>query len=119
MRCRAPCARGAAALEVHRRRVVEDPEAVTQQIRTMVATANGSDPRSPQDALAFFRRQGCFAGHQDLGYLATGLAQVWNLLEVGSAEEAHARVGLLLVAADQTCFDNRWEMSFLVSHAEV
>ena len=102
-------ARGAAALEVQRRQVEERPLAVTASVRAMLARSLGSDPASPQDALEFLRRHGAFLKNVDIAYLATMLAEIWNLLETSQVDLAHARVGLALAAADQAARDNRWE----------
>jgi len=104
-------------LEVQRRQVEERPLAVTASVRAMLARSLGSDPASPQDALEFLRRHGAFLKNVDIAYLATMLAEIWNLLETSQVDLAHARVGLALAAADQAARDNRWEQAFLISHA--
>jgi hypothetical protein len=108
-------ARGAQARDVQRRRLLQQPESVSNSTRQLFATALGSDPDAPQDALEYLRRHGCWARHRDLAYAMTMLAEIWNCLEQGQVATAHARAGLALAGCDQACRDNRWELGFLCS----
>jgi len=108
-------ARGAAALEVHRRNLVENPEMVTQTIRGNMAKAVGGDPHAPSDAVAYMRHHGGFRNHADLGHVVVMVAELWNELELSNIPLAHAKVGLLLLAIEQAALNSRWELATLMS----
>jgi len=109
-------ARGAAALAYQGKELEDNPEGVTTAVRTNMAKALQTDPSSPQDAIEYWRRHGTFRNKSDLGHMAHLVAQIWNALEAGAYQEAHARVAMALVAADQAAQDSRWERALLMSH---
>jgi len=110
-------ARGAAALEVHRRTLVEQPSLVVDTVRQNMARMNGTDPMAGTDAHEYWRRQGGFRQHPDLGHVASMVADIWNEHEMGNAVAAHARTGLLLMSIEQVTLNSRWEMAMLMSHS--
>ena len=109
-------ARGAAALEVLRNRLETRPDLFVTAVRKNMARALGTALDQPTDCEEYTRRHGTFGRHRDLGYVQMLVANVWNLLETDRVHAAHAAVSLLLVALEQTCLDDRWDLGYLLTH---
>lgn len=109
-------ARGAAALERFAAIQASKPQEVVTEVRRNLARMVGSTADSPQDALEYIRRHGGFGGKPDLGECMNILSSVWNDLELGKVDEAHAKVAMGMVAVDQASRDRRWEIATLVGN---
>ena len=81
-----------------------------------MARALGKVLDQPTDCEEYTRRHRTFGRHRDLGYVQMLVANIWNLLETDRVDAAHAAVSLLLVAIEQTCFDDRWYLGYLLTH---
>ena len=55
-------------------------------------------------------------GDWALGHVAAALSEVWNPLEMQDVSTAYAKVGLLLMAVEQTTRASRWDLAQLVRH---
>ena len=109
--------RGSTALEQHGRMLTQHPETVAQAIRENMAGQLATGPSQPQDALEYLRRHCGFRERDDLAHMMVLVATVWNHMELGHDEQAHALAGLTLLAGDQASRDGRWEMAQLMSRA--
>ena len=96
---------------------MERPSQVVEAIRQNMARMIGSDPTAGTDAHEYWRRQGGFRQHADLGHVAAMVADIWNEHEMGNAVAAHARTGLLLMCIEQVTLNSRWEMALLMGHS--
>ncbi len=87
-----------------------------------MAKALGTHASQPQDALAYFGRHGRFGGGaqagqmRDAGQMAWILGAIWNRLELGQAQEAHAMCGLGLAALDQLAISGNVDIGYLWCH---
>ena len=108
-------ARGAAARELQRQRMVARPEEVTAVTRQLLQQQMGGEVGSRQDALAFFTRYGVFEP-REAAYVAWILAHVWNLLELERVAAAQALVGTSLAAVDQWGRTGRLDVGYLWTH---
>ena len=109
-------ARGAAAMELQRRALENRPLDSVLTTRRLLARANGGDPSLPQDAVSFFTRFGTFQDGRDAAMLAWVLAHIWNHLELGETEAAHALTGIGLASVDQWSMTGRMDMGYLWTH---
>ena len=110
-------ATGAAAMEVQRMELHDRPSSVTDTIRANMAKASGTDPNSPQDAFLFFEKNGRFADHMKEGaFMSMILAQIWNQLETGQVEAAHASTAVAMCAIDQWGISQNLEFGYLWTH---
>ena len=109
--------RGAVALQAQRRVLDDRPESVTAEIRKGMATALGTSADSPQDSFEYVRRHGGFRNRTDVAHAMALVCPIWNALEVGDPETAHARCALALASLDQAARDGRWELAVLAGQA--
>ena len=109
--------RGAVALQTQRRVLEDRPAVVTAEVRRGMASASGTAPDGPQDAFEFVRRHGGFRNRSDIAHAVALVCPIWNALEVGEPETAHARCALALASLDQASRDGRWELATLAGQA--
>jgi len=113
-------ARGAMAMEKHRRLVARHPERIVVQMRE-ARNAALCGPAQLEGVTNSYR--GYFASEVPFGkartaaYLVFGLCEVADLMEAGKAEAAHATVLLLLAAAEQAALHEwHWPPAWLLTH---
>ena len=110
---RAPGTRGATAQRARRKMLREDPEAVSRAIRSnrderldgtgMMGRSHGGRTKT------YLVQEVPFNRARTATYAAFGLAEVFDLMELGHWRAAEAQVGLLLVALEQSAMDNwKW-----------
>ena len=110
-------ARGTAAMEVLRQDFMTRPANTAALTRSMMARSMGTDPTSPQDAIAYFQRNGRFTRDNREGVqLAMILGSIWNHLGLGETQHAHALTGVGLAALDQWGISNSLDMGYLWTH---
>ena len=118
---RLPGAKGAAALEMYRRQLENDPAAYSAVVRrnarrAMAVSDTDTDPRC-NSMREFFSRHVPFGKQKAVAYLGFGIATAVDLMKEGRAERAEATLLLLLVSLEQSCLDQgRWGLAWLLTH---
>jgi len=103
-------------MELQRRHLQNHPVAVARAVRRLMGQASGTDPQSPQDALGYYTRYGTFQNNRDAALIAWLMGSLWNLMEVGAHDEAHALLGLGLAAVEQWGLSGRLDLGYLWTH---
>ena len=80
---------------------------LSRKVRNNLARAVGTAPDQPQGTEEHLRRFGAFTRHRDLGYVMALLSGIWNEMEQGRWEHAHAQLAMTMVSVEQTTIDNR------------
>ena len=117
-------ARGAAAMELWRRQVRDDPERVSLAIRRAAMEANMGGPEAVEDTDSrtrslreYFAANVGFDKARGLAYCAWALAAMADLMGAGRWREAEATLLLTLASIEQvTLDDGRWTVAWLFCH---
>ena len=113
-------AKGARALEVHRRLLARSPKKVVAQImknRNQAMSGAAPIPGVVNTFRGYFTTEVPFSKAKTAAYLIFGLAEVADLMEAGKFDVAHATLLLLLAASEQAALQGwHWPPAWLLTH---